>query len=242
MYGDGDKIYYYFEDEFHVLYDFSATVGDTIEIKVGPFANFYQLGSGNSILETQSLRVWVESVGATTIHQENLRTIQYSDVLGDPNQIWGFDEIISNGGAIIERIGNTKSGLFGESLTQILGGFSGTFRCYEDSSFFYQNPNFNLPCDFLPVNPIEELGLSGFQAFPNPADDFIMIKNRRSSSELLSVQVINLEGKKVLDQFQTMDPDEIITIDVSGFKAGIYILRVGQKENVFVQKFIISDS
>lgn len=240
MYGDGDKIYYYFEDEFHVLYDFSAAVGDTIEVELGPFANFYQLGSGMSIMETQSLRVRVESVATTTIGEENLRTIEYRDVLEDPNQIWGLGAGSFGGGDIMERIGNTKAGLFGESLTQILAGFSGIFRCYEDSGFFYQNPDFDLPCDYLPVNSVEEFGLLDFQVFPNPADDFISIKNQSSSSELLSIQIISLEGKKLLDQFQTITPNEIISIDVGDFRAGIYLLRVGDSERAFVQKVIIS--
>jgi hypothetical protein len=241
MYGDGDRVYFYYENEFRVLYDFSAAVGDTLDIIIGPFANFYQIGAGNSISETHSLQVRVESAGTTTIQEENLRTIQYSDILEDvPEPIWGFGWNSSNEDNIIERIGNTSSGLFGESLTQILAGSPGTFRCYEDSSFFYQNPDYNLPCDYLPVSSTKALRHSSFEVFPNPAKESITIINQSPSSELLSIQIMSMEGKIVLENVRTTFPEEIMTLNVSNLKAGIYLLKISRKENVFVQKIIIN--
>ena len=36
MYSDSDKIYYYMNNKFYMLYDFGAKAGDTLKIKLGP--------------------------------------------------------------------------------------------------------------------------------------------------------------------------------------------------------------
>jgi hypothetical protein len=238
MYGDSNKIYYHFEDEFHVLYDFSAEIGDTLNIKLGTFANYYQLGSGNLISNSQEIQVLVNSVGMTTINNENLRTLNYSFVLdNNPDAIWGNFNF--GNGSIIERIGNTNAGLFGESLTQVLGGFTGNFRCYEDSSFTYSNPNYTFPCDYIFSTAIKELNEEQFQIFPNPVSNKLFIKKRSGNPNSYKVQIIDVKGIILNEVFHSINSNETIEIDTQNIKDGFYFLRIITNNSATIEKIKI---
>ncbi|MEM6964097.1 MAG: T9SS type A sorting domain-containing protein [Bacteroidota bacterium] len=239
MYGDGDRVYYHFEDEFHVLYDFSAQAGDTFEIKVGAFVNYYR-GSQLSFSDTGVFRVIVDSVSSVTINNENLRVLYLGNLPDfDFYLEWGFN--VSGGNAvIIERIGNIgSSGLFGDSFTQLPSGFSPVFRCYEDPNIFYKNPDFNFPCDYLFTTSTQELSEATFEIFPNPAGDHFFIKNKSGVADDYELELMDVQGRQLLQHFLFIDNDERAEITTAHLENGIYFLRIKKEDDVLIKKIMV---
>jgi len=241
MYGDGDKIYYHFENEFHVLYDFTLEIGDTININLGPFANFYQTGSGNIISNTETIQAHVTSTEVLNINNENLRILSLSNILdNNPNAIWGFWEL-GGAGKTIERIGNTRQGLFGESLTQILAGATGELRCYEDPNFSYKNPDFNFPCDYISdLNAVNNIETIHFSISPNPTSNSFFIKNKTSETSQNQIQLFDFKGEIILEKTIHFSKNQSIEIQTNHFPSGIYFLKISDNNESSIQKIVIN--
>ena len=237
MYGDGDRIYYYFENEFQMLYDFSAQVGDTFNIQLGAFANFYDVGSGNIIDSTTNIQVLVDSVGTTNINNEILRVL-YLKSINFSEASWFFN--YSNT-PVIERIGSTTTGFFGESTTQILAGFPGSFRCYEDPDIFYKNPDFNFSCDYIyGTDAVENLKTNDFEISPNPTSNRFFIKNKNESPEKTNIQLIDFQGVTVFQKEKTINKNESFEVRTAHLASGIYFLKINHNNTFTIKKIIVN--
>ena len=65
------------------------------------------------------------------------------------------------------------------------------------------------------------------QAYPNPVYDYLNVKFSLEKSEEFSIEVTDITGKKVLTREpQMINTDEIVDLDFTQFKPGIYFLRV----------------
>jgi len=63
--------------------------------------------------------------------------------------------------------------------------------------------------------------------YPNPANNFVNLKLSNYSSSKTTIQIYNLEGKKILDkkhEFQTSLKS--VTIDIQSISSGIYIVQM----------------
>ena len=70
--------------------------------------------------------------------------------------------------------------------------------------------------------------------FPNPADDFIYLKNI-GNSEIINIKIFDVFGKNVLNTKLNNSQ-----IDVSKLNSGIYFLKIfDENQNVFIKKIII---
>jgi uncharacterized protein YjdB len=68
--------------------------------------------------------------------------------------------------------------------------------------------------------------------FPNPASDYIQLKNMNSNSV---VSVFNMTGQLVISKNVNVDSK----IDISSLKNGIYTVRIENKENVQTIKLVV---
>ena len=65
------------------------------------------------------------------------------------------------------------------------------------------------------------------KAYPNPVYDYLNVKFSLEKSEEFSIEVTDITGKKVLTREpQMINTDEIVDLDFTQFKPGIYFLRV----------------
>lgn len=71
-------------------------------------------------------------------------------------------------------------------------------------------------------------------AFPNPANDIINISNKLSNNENSTLEVFNIEGKKILEQ-KVINNNEPIKLDISSFSNGIYIYKLNDETNKFIK-------
>jgi hypothetical protein len=70
-----------------------------------------------------------------------------------------------------------------------------------------------------------------FDLYPNPVSDVLIIRTR--STEF--IQIFDPAGKHIFEKQVT---DQETKLDVSGWEAGVYIIRLGCKQGVFVRKLV----
>ncbi|MEL6634914.1 MAG: T9SS type A sorting domain-containing protein [Bacteroidota bacterium] len=75
-----------------------------------------------------------------------------------------------------------------------------------------------------------------FLVYPNPVEDFILIKPDPLSRVPIEVEIFDLQGRRLRD-FTTRDKAFITQVDVSNFRAGTYVIRLRINEEIRVQKF-----
>jgi hypothetical protein len=135
------------------------------------------------------------------------------DTYGD-----GFYELQYNGGVAnghmyvttVNEAGNTFSTMW---------NYDGTYNFDEASASSLVNT----------VVGIEEVNLSaGVSVYPNPANDFINVAYGLTNNSVVSVDVINILGERVMTEYVGSQTAGNYTsrIDVSDLSAGVYMLNV----------------
>jgi len=80
----------------------------------------------------------------------------------------------------------------------------------------------------------ELLLVDSVQIYPNPAKDIVTIK---SEQDFNSVELINLEGKKVLSQKWNNEKEK--QLDLSGIDGGLYLIKIESDKGVVTKKLVI---
>ena len=95
-----------------------------------------------------------------------------------------------------------------------------------------QNPN-NLKANITVIimDPVSVsiLSMEQINIYPNPVNDVLYIE----SENVLNVELFNISGQKVIDSVCLNNK-----IDLSGYPAGTYILKLYSDDKVFIQKII----
>ena len=97
----------------------------------------------------------------------------------------------------------------------------------------------------LGVNPvIDAPGIDwSVNAYPNPVSDYLNIQFNIEKSGTFNAEIMDMTGKKLwISNLPAITPKEIITVDFSNFRRGVYLLRIttpDQKVNKVykIQKF-----
>jgi len=138
LFQNGDTISYWKSGEFHVLYNFSLSKGDSIRL--------YSEMPNQCLDKTPYGWSSIDSVYSTTINNHPLKAYFSTGKVGS---VWGFDSF-----PIIEKIGSTEYLLPQNSFCGYVDEFPeiGTLRCYADPEIgFYQFEN--VPCDTMTSFP-----------------------------------------------------------------------------------------
>lgn len=72
---------------------------------------------------------------------------------------------------------------------------------------------------------------------PNPASDKLFIQFEEFQQERVLIQLFNLGGKKVLEK-EKFPEEDLTTINISAFPAGVYFTRIMIENQFFVEKVI----
>lgn len=219
MYASNDSVFYWKNDQFFLLYDFGAEIGDTWVFSIDTMDEACQ----------DTAIVQVMNVGTTTINGFLLRTLTLQTI---SNSFSGIS------GVVTERFGSPTGTSFG-----FLPGYQGcpesevsydvdllTFRCYEDDNFPSYNPT-NLDCDTLTLDLIEDIDLAQFHLFPNPSNHFLSVTDQNNSIKRISL--VDLTGSEVF----TISKNE--TIDVSSLKSGVYFVEIETKYAIKINKIFV---
>lgn len=230
---DNGKVYYFENNSFKLLYDFTLAVGDTLTFSVPQNFHYYDISCGpepdNSILNLA--QVTIDSIIPTLFDNQTLDVFYTTPLYDNSGQYFSWQL-----GTIIERIGS-YGGLFGFSTTQCLGGDFGHFRCYSDSILTYylsvEDCNYtttgiNNVADKLPVS-----------VYPNPATNTITIETTLRQTTSLQTEIKNTLGQIVY----TLNDEATSglykkTIDLN-LGQGIYFLSVQTDQGLMTKKIEI---
>lgn len=174
LYEEGNVIYWWNKDlqEFTVLYDFGAEVGDEWETKVGQ--------------ESITVRVDAEKPYYDPNSGRTYRMLVVSDA----------DDIFS--GEIICGVGHTTS-LFPERLMSRRGGFVvDGLRCYwNDHELVLHASTDDCDAIYSEVHEVDETVADGFQIYPNPTDNqlFVITNTEKPSSPY---RIVNVLGQTLM--------------------------------------------
>ena len=205
-----DKLYWWNKDleEFTVLYDFGAEVGDSWEIKVG----------------TATLDMHVDAVETIEYEGHAFRMLRVSDA----------DDLFS--GDIVCGIGHLTS-FFPERLMEHGDGMRVEgLRCYwaKDELVFKLGDE---DCDAIYENlhGIEEDGPSTgsgtLTIYPNPTHNILFVETQFVASQPATYRITNLMGQTLMTGRITARNQQI---EVSALPNGMYFITVGDATRKFV--------
>lgn len=207
----GDTVFYLNNNQFYVLYNFGASIGDQWIIAENPNAEFCNPISSVQVADTGS--VLINGQIKRTITLETLTTGEF-----------GIDGIAVDGIGLVS--GTSNLGLFPGGRDCPLSGivtewYSLDFRCFNEDVFGTYNPG-SVDCNYLTVSMNEE-ELDELSIFPNPSNGIVIIENVFDNSDLL---LKDLSGKIVL--IKNCSPEQNV-IDIGHLSDGAYFIEVGRK-------------
>lgn len=216
-YSSGDTVFYLVNDQFHILYNFGAQVGDT-----------WELGFDTNALLCGPSFVEVTSSGSTEINGEMVEWIAVTTL---PNSSVGLE------GKIYKRFGATSDYLFPTYINcdpnLVVEFYMYQFSCFEDDSFSLYNVTDN-DCDYYLSLGIDETKNTEkiVSVFPNPASDNISIRILKPNYKLTNIVIRDTQGRLLDNVFQS-------EVDISDLPKGLYLLHI-EFENYrsVVQRFI----
>lgn len=229
-YADTNKVYIYRYNNFYPMFDFSATLNDTILI-VGD--NFYF--DNDTGLPCDSLgNAIIDSIGTTLINSNQLRYYYSSPIQGSS---WSIN------GKIIEKIGPVDAYFFANKIDSCgiivdWEPINASLRCYYDDSIgLYKVPSLNnLPCNYTLYLKEHNL-LTTFKVFPNPSNYYINLIFEQNEKLPEYYEIINLFGKTIVKE-KILSHNTIINIDY--LSPSVYLIQIINKnQKLGNQKFIV---
>lgn len=223
----GDTIYVYLQDSFHIIYDFTAEVGDTIVVTDKEFNGFF-----GGTLSQRRFVYQIDSISSVPFESDTL-LMQYVSYLSPPIDTvpeWGFEDItdmITNTpGRIVRGIGSlNRFMMLGTSsdFTFLITITPDYLNCYEDEDNYYQFGS--IDCDSLisfyssvhtAIADQEDQG----KVYPNPFAESISIDH-----DLFEVSYLSISDTKgrIVKAFR---PNTMTNIDLSHLPSGIYFLTL----------------
>lgn len=227
VYSNSDSVFYYVDNQWELLFDFTAQPGDTIRSKVEYFGIF------NGCMGPDLGQVWdfayrIDSVAVEHIGGAPLRVQYVSSICpGFGTNCWRIVKIV-------ERIGVVDAGYWwGQGDFCIAGGFPGYLRCYEDDLIHYMGSIGNTPCDYVTTNEID-----GYQITiaPNPTTGILQV----SFSPLyanLDFKVFDNLGR-ILNAGRLMVGDTSFQISLESAPSGIFYLEFVLKNQIKTYKIV----
>jgi hypothetical protein len=189
IYEEGDRIYWWNKDleDFTLLYDFGAEVGDEWEINGGWY----------------TITVHVDGVEETTLQGKTYRVLHVTD----PNyQLFTGD--------IICGIGHQKSFFPGTPMAkdyEVDG-----LRCYwQDGELVLTMGEEDCDAVYYEIHGVEEGDNAGFEVYPNPTDGIITVEMRCNASLQQEYRITNILGQRVKSGFLTADRQQIDVHDLT---------------------------
>ena len=216
-YSNGDTVFYLVNDNFHILYNFGAQVGDSWELGI----DTNEFLCGRSFVE-------VTSIGSTEI---NGQMHDYIQVTTAPNSSVGFE------GKIYKRFGVIGDYLFPTPRScdpDIIVDFAMyNFTCFQDDSFPLYNTT-DKECGYLLSVGIPKLDTADgiVSVYPKPASNILMINVLKQNYTLRNIEIRDMQGRLLKNINQ---PE----IDILDLPKGFYLLQIefGNGRRI-VEKFI----
>lgn len=212
VYSSNDSVFFFRENNFHLLYSFGAQVGDTVTL--GYYTTY----------EGLPLKMIIDSTSLIDINGQ-FKKQQYVRC--------GDGISVEFGGYIIEGIGNVNFMFpLADSYTD------GPLRCYEDSnnglfiSPYHSNNGWDFQhCEQIITGMNETEFHNSLQIFPNPAHSSITLTH---INRLTDYAILDLTGR-ILKQGNTQTSSRISIDDLAN---GIYLVSLFNNRDTAILKLV----
>lgn len=232
IYPTSDTLYQYADGAFHLLYDYGAEVGDTLEIYVP------MVEDGRSFYHT----VRIDSVGIELINGTEFRKVFQRTIAS------GVGGYLFDGWAI-EYMGCTSQYFTPKNDLQCLNMCPSSLECFETnvnnfntgSGFYFASCEQVIMTDT--DGPLQDLS-SQLRAFPNPASSGgtvrVQLPELAVSGEEVHLELVDQTGRIVNRQtLSTASRSTVLRIDE--LPAGPYYLRWTSDGAFATSRLIIGD-
>jgi len=218
---ENEKVYFFEEEEFKLLFDFSPSflVGDTISHYVPSNLEYYDISnsSGSFIPTEEPLSIrnegheWIDLLNGEQLRVVNTELVEYS---GDNCFVMG---------KVIDGIGSLR-GLMGQHCLQLAIDFDGFFRCFQSATL-----NYTAIAEGCLLSSIDEIAESEIKVYPNPTTGELNIATERAFSW---TKIFDVTGKLLLNRRFTNK------IDLGAFASGIYLVELYGNDGVYRQRLV----
>jgi hypothetical protein len=230
------KIYYYYQNQFNLLFDFDAEVNDTIE-----FAFIYKKRDNFPSLSytytdtIMSARFEVESI---TTNAQNLKTFRTKILDEDRDKVFDTSYFFPYTYTYTEKIG-----WHSEFMPKLDNGPNPDveifrwLRCYSDADFSYVSNEWaatSLPCNYSIAMDISTPEDESIKIYPNPFSDNICVFSHNGGY----LEIIDISGKVV---YYSKLSNGANKISAGHLLKGIYLVKIQNKDNS-IQAFKIVKS
>jgi len=223
LHQNGDSVFYWKKDAFHILYNFYLSKGDSILL----------YSEMPDYCEKKSPYGWcsIDSVYTKIINDRSFKA--YFSV-NKKGYNWTF-----NGFPIIEKIGSTFY-LLPQNTDCVMDiPAYGPLRCYSDPELgtcYFEN----FPCDTITTFPdgIKTRGKNPkVKIYPNPVHDDLYIEFDNGQLGSADFRLFDTNGKLVIVQpFRSKDK-----IDISCLKQGVYFISIYNNSKLFYDGIIFKN-
>jgi hypothetical protein len=227
---DGGKIYYYFQNQFNLIYDYDAQISESIV-----FTFKYHKVEENSV-SLIPVRCTVNDIQQLEINGKQYKQF-FTTIDTVFDDAW-FYVSSYNGYNYIEQIGHLH--VFMEELMSVIDAadYTRELRCYIDDMLHYTTPWWqyygNLPCNYLGTGLNEVNPMAYVSIFPNPAQNELQLVcpefQNPVSCEILSSMGQSLIKFNIDNQYKT--------VDISQLSSGIYFLKYQMDNKYIINKII----
>lgn len=233
VYEDSNRVYFYNQvlNQFLLLYDFTAQVGDTWSIPTVMKANSINL---------DTMIIKVDSTDTTTINGHQLKVMYLTQI--NESSITVF-----NSRKITEYIGSTTS-FFPWGRGACEGPFASPLRCYNDSLIRYYKFPSNPSCKNIStfIKQQDKNELPHLEIAPHPVKEVSIIQLKISNSRQLqdvNCTIYGPLGRKVGEFFPTSSsPGQVsFKLNATTWNAGIYFYNIRSEKNTTLKtgKFVV---
>jgi hypothetical protein len=220
---DDGKIYYYYQKQYNLLFDFGVEINDIVEFKF-----IYKKYTDNILFQKDtvlSARYKVKNITTNAQYQKIFTT----KILDDDKVIENGKEIFPNYYSYTEKLGYDSE--FMPILDNLAYPAIDNFlmlRCYSDSSFVFISDRWeatSLPCNYFTTTGINMIEAeSTINIFPNPFYEHISV----SSNGQGYIEIIDTNGNVI---YYSKLLDGLNKISTNHFFKGIYVIKVQNQNN-----------
>ena len=209
---ENDVLYMYWDEEFRPLFDFNKNKGETY------YSYYYDIDNETGKWGLYAHLITVDTVIVIVLDGVPIRQQFFTST---NNNYIGYK------GAAIEFIVNFYS-FYPENFGTCDMEQSERLRCFESHYFnYHEKPEYEIyGCDYnLKVN--ENLPINVITIYPNPATDFIKIKNiEKLNLSNYEIEIFDIMGRRQKAESRKQKAEDEMEIDISHLQAGYYFLKI----------------
>ena len=220
------KVYYYYQEQFNLLFDFDAETGDTVKFtfkyREYDFDNwpFNQPLYKDTVL---SARYVIDAITTNSYKLKTFKTI----ILEEDKYIVYNEPVLPMFHNYTERIG--YSSVFIPMFDNAAHTADSQFilRCYSDANLSFVSDWWSyhsLPCDYSIAMDINTPKVEDIKIYPNPAKDIFFVE----CENVYLITLYDMLGREVLNQ----NINGKSAINISHLASGVYYIRILSKGKI----------